>query len=284
MIEWDQVGYLNTPIGDLLINQPIADIGTFLAVATKCRVQRSLRVTSDPIPQGDGQILHRRFSDGIELTIALELWKVVDTDNGEPACGEDLRIMLEHLGLYLQAILNGRGRWFWTPSGYGDDRMLDECRWLIDVSRELDGKRTTVTFTIDSPFPYFIDATEQFGSDTLIADGGTAILTNAGNHETYPVIEAYGTTSAFSVINESLVDQDGNPLAIIYAGTTITTPDYAEIDVFNNSIYLNGNQANLKAGIDAENTDFFYLRPGDNEITVLGADVQFRLNNAWVPV
>ncbi len=286
MIEWDQSGYLNTPIGNLLINQPITDLGSFMAVPSKCKVQRSLRVTSDPIPQGDGEILHRRFSDGIELQIVLELWKVVDPDPslGEPACGEDLRLMLEHLGLYLQAILNGRGRWFWLPSGYGDYRMLDECRWLIDVTRELDSRRTTVTFTIDSPFPCFIDATEQFGSDTTIASGDTVVLTNDGNHETYPVIEVYGTTSAWSVVNASLVDQNGNPLALIYAGTTITTPDFAEVDVFRNTIFLNGNQSDLAAGIDAEESDYFFLRPGDNEITAVGADVAFKFNNAWVPV
>ncbi len=53
--------------------------------------------------------------------------------------------------------------------------------------------------------------------------------------------------------------------------------------MFNNSIYLNGNEANLKAGIDAEETDFFFLRPGENEITAVGADVAFKFNNAWVP-
>ncbi len=285
IIEWDQSGYLNTPIGNLLINQPITDVGSFMAVPSKCKVQRSLRVTSDPVPQGDGEILHRRFSDGIELQIVLELWKVVDPDpgQGEPACGEDLRLMLEHLGLYLQAILNGRGRWFWLPSGYGDYRMLDECRWLIDVTRELDSRRTTVTFTIDSPFPYFIDATEQFGSDTTISDGGSGILTNAGNHEAYPVIEVAGTTSSFTLTNNSVVDQNGDPLEIVYDGATITTPDFAEIDVFRNTIYLNGNESNLKAGIDAQTTDYFILRPGDNDVEISGADAAFKFNNSWVP-
>lgn len=287
MIEWDQSGRLETPIGNLLINQPITDIGTFGAVASKCQVRRSLRVTSDTIPQGDGQILHRRFSDGIELTLALELWKVFDPDPaiGQPACGEDLRLMLEHLGLYLQAILNGRGRWFWQPSGYGDERMLDECRWLIDVTRDLDAnRRTTVNFSIDAPFPCFIDATEISGSDVIVADGATVTITNDGNHDAYPVLEVLGTTSAFTITNHSLVDQNGDPLEIVYAGTTITSPDFAEIDVFRNTIYLNGNESNLKSGIDAEDTDYFFLRPGDNEIEADGADVQFKYNNSWVPV
>jgi hypothetical protein len=280
---------LNTPIGDLLINQEITDIGSYMAVPSKCQVRRSLRVTSDTIPQGDGRILHRRFSDGIELTLVLELWKVVDADPaaGEPACGEDLRVMLEHLGLYLQAILNGRGRWIWQPSGYGDERMLDECRWLVDVSRELDSRRTTVTFGIDSPYPYFIDYTEQSGSDLIVPDGGILILTNAGNHETYPVMEIVGGTSLpdgqFTITNQSLVDQNGNPLQIVYNGVGIDSSDFAEINTFTNTVYLNGNQTNLKAGIVAEATDFFVLRPGDNEIEANGAAVAFKFNHAWVP-
>jgi hypothetical protein len=286
IIEWDQPSYLNTLVGQLLVNQPIAGLGSFMAVPSKCSVRRSLRVTSDSIPQGDGQILHRRFSNGIELTLVLELWKTVDPDPalGEPACGTDLRLMLEHLGLYLQAVLNGAGQWYWQPSGVSGFRMLDAVRWLVDVSRELDSRRTTVTFTIDSPFPCFQDALQQSGSDTLIGDGGSAILTNAGNHEAYPIIEVLSGTAAFTIINNSLVDQNGDPVQIRYDGTGIVAPDFAEIDVFRNTIYLNGNEANLKAGIDAEETDFFVLRPGDNDVEISGADAEFRFFNSYVPV
>ncbi len=283
MIEWDQATRLNTPVGDLAINEYVPGVGYFMADPARCSVRRSLRATKDSVPQGDGAILHRRFADGIELTVTLELWTRIGLD-GEKACGQDLRVMLETLGLYLQSILNGRGRWFWTPSGYGDERMLDESRWLVDVARDLQGGLTSVTFGLDSPFPCFIDSAEQFGSETLVADGGTEIITNAGNHEAYPVIEVYGSTSAFTITNNSLIDQNGNPLQIVYDGTAIGGGDYAEIDVFKNSIYLNGNQANLKSGIDPAATDFFVLRPGDNEIDAAGADVQFRFNNSWVPV
>ncbi len=287
MIEWDRPTRLNTPIGDLLVNQEIAGLGYFMADPSRCTVRRSLRVTSDSVPQGDGRILHRRFSDGVELTLVLELWKTIasspEMGDGEPACGEDLRLMLEHLGLYLQAILNGRGRWFWEPSGYPDERMLDEARWLVDVSRDLQGKKTAVTFGIDSPFPCFIDATEQSGSDVAIGAGDTVILVNEGNHDAYPVLEVPGSTSSFTITNHSLVDQDGDPLKIVYDGVTIVAPDFAEIDVFKNTIYLNGDEANLKAGIDAQETDYFVLRPGENEIES-GVDVQFKFNTSWTPV
>jgi hypothetical protein len=290
VIEFDQPGYLNTPIGDLLINQYVTDVGYFMVDVSKATPQpfRPIRATSDPIPQGDGAILHRRFTNGTELTIPIQMWKTIG-DPGEPACGEDLRVMLEYLALYVQSILNGRGRWFWTPSGYGDDRMLDECRWLVPFSRDLSsGKLTTITFGIDSPFPYFIDSNEQFGSDTTIADGDTGILTNDGNMETYPVIEVLGGLGGvtdFTITNNSLVDQNGDPLQIVYTGNpAIPAGEYAEITVFDNKIYLNGNQQNIKSGIDAELTDFFYLRPGDNEIEPVGADVAFKFNNAWVPV
>lgn len=299
MIEFDGPTRLNAPIGNLLFNQAMilgdGSTGYFMLNAEQSKDRRSLRATSDDVPQGDGRILHRRFSSGTELTLVVQLWERIASSeglgDGDPACGKQLRLMLETLGLYLQAVLNGRGRWFWEPTDYADERMLDDARWLVDVSRDLSGKITTVTFGLDSPWPYFIDATERFGSDTTIPDGDTAVITNDGNHETYPVIEVYGATSAFTIINHSEIDDNGDPLQIVYDAAIPVTPpapiggsDFAEIITFRNSIYLNGNQANLKKGLDVEETDFFTLRPGDNEIEVIGADVAFRFNNAWVPV
>ncbi len=292
MIEWDQPSRLNTPVGDLLFNQPMTlfdgeTVGYFMIDPERMGAAgRGIRATKDPVPQGDGAILHRRFTDGTELALVVEFWKEIAASapvgEGEKACDQDLRLMLETLGYYLQSVLNGRGRWFWEPSGYGDERMLDECRWLVAVARTLQAGLTSATFTIDSQFPCFIDATEISGSDVFIAGGDTVTLFNDGNHDAYPVLEVFGSTSSFTITNNSLVDQDGDPLKIVYDGTTIAGGDFAEIDTFRNTIYLNGNEANLKAGIDAQETDFFVLRPGENVIES-GVDVQFKYNNSWVP-
>lgn len=304
MIEWDQPTKLNAPVGDLLFNQAMTltdgSTGYFMLDPAQCKARRALRVTSDGIPQGDGRILHRRFSDGIELSLVVELWKRVASSpgigDGEPACGADLRVMLETLGLYLQAVLNGRGRWQWTPSSYPDDRMLDEARWLVDVARTLDGKRTTVTFGLDSPFPHFIDATQgssasSAGGPIFVPAGVPTSIFNDGNHPFLPVIQALGGFADFTIENQSLIDQDGNPLTIVYdsarpfpAGESgiVGSSEYAEIDCFQETIYLNGNLQNLKPGIDPEETDYFFLRPGENVI-LSDVDLEVLANNAWTP-
>lgn len=289
MIEWDQPGYLLTPQGQLPINQNTGD-GFFMVDPSAAVVTRALRAQVDRIPQGDGRINHRRFTDGTELTIPLQLWETIG-DDGEPACGEQLRTMLETLGEHLQAILNlgvaDQGRWYWTPSGYGDDRLFLETRWLAPVTRTLsNSKLTTVTFVLDSPYPYMIDSTQD---STSIADGATGSVPNDGNHPSYPVIQVQGPTSAFTITNNSVTDDDGNPLEIVYDSTrpgaaTIAAAHYGEIGIFGQTMYLDGDQANLKAGIDPEVTDFFYLTPGANSITMDGADAVFLSNNAWVPV
>ena len=250
-------------------------------------IARALRATVDRIPQGDGRINHRRFTDGVELTIPIQLWERIGED-GAPACDEQLRTMLQTLAGHLQAILNSDdGRWYWTPSGYGDDRLFLETRWLAPVTRTLsNSKLTTVTFVLDSPYPYMIDSTQ---ATTTITDGSTDPITNGGNHPFYPVIQVQGPTTDFTITNNTVVDDDGNPLEFVYdssrpGASAIGGGDYAEIGIFRQTVYLNGNQANLKAGVDPETTDFFYLAPGVNSITMDGADAIFLTNNAWVPV
>ena len=56
---------------------------------------------------------------------------------------------------------------------------------------------------------------------------------------------------------------------------------YAEIDTFRNTVYLNGNQANLKPGIVMDTSDFFMLAPGANVITVTGGSGVCLLNSAF---
>lgn len=306
MLEWDQPSRLNTPNGDLLVNQAMtlfdgSTTGYFMVNAEQStQAERAIRAVKDGVPQADGDILHRRYTNGTELPFVIQLWERIASspglDDGKPACGETLRLMLETLGYYLQAVLNGRGRWFWQPSGYPDERMLDECRWLVPVKRSLAGKLTTVTFTLDSPFPYIIDATQGSsagsGGPIFVPAGTPTVIRNDGNHPFLPVIQALGPADAFTIENQSVIDGDGEPLRIVYDSDrpfppgesgVLASSDYGEIDTFKETIYLNGNLANLKPGIDWGETDYFFLAPGANTI-VADVDCEFLVNNAWVPM
>lgn len=281
MIEWEAAARIESPFGTLQLNDP--DNGTFYALdPQRCSASRNLRVTSDPVPQGDGEILHARFSEGIEFTITA--WLMIDPHT--PACDAAAtngtaiaREMSEELGKHLGGILNGAGRYFWQPSDYGDERMMDEARWLSPLETTLNGEGIyEVTFGIDSPFPYLLDKTQ-----TTVNIAGSSTLTNSGNVEFWPVIKLNGPASVVSITNDDTgfsIEYKGNDLP---GGQDIGGGDYGEIDTFRNTMYLNGDDDNLKAGIDVLNTDFWPLPPGTTNVTVTGASADFLLNNAWLP-
>lgn len=276
MIEWANAATLRTAQGDLDLNTAVSP-GTprYLIDQSRSRATRGLRVTSDPVPQGDGEIFHRRFTDGTELELAVQLWH-----GDQPACGADARLMYEALSLHLSAMLNEPGRFLWLPTDYGDERMLDQARWLSPLRIEYgENALQTVTFAIDSPFPYMIDSTQL---SQTIEHLDTDIIVNEGNADFYAVIKAHGDAALFSIENLT------TGLQIFYDWTRpgavpIDLGDYAEIDTFRNTVYRNGDEASLKAGIDVELTDFFPLVPGENEIAVDGVDAEFLVNHAWLP-
>jgi hypothetical protein len=285
MFEWTQPARIVSPYGTLLLNQDLGDGRIYLAVQGSCSVQRSLRVTKDQVPQGDGAILHRRFADGTEMRYQMEYWE----DGGSKiACAETAREMAEDLALHLGGILNGDGRLYWQPSDYSDERLLDNARWFVELTHDWSSDRPVAKFGIDGPFPYFIDKTEV---DVPILDAGTGssfvTITNTGNADFYPVIIVDGPTSGFTIENETtglkIVYDSSRPGAI-----AIGSGDIGEFDCFRNTAYLGiggepGNDTNLKPGVDPELTDYFALIPGANDVSVIGADITVKTNNAWIP-
>lgn len=279
MFEPTNPARLVTPIGTLNLNGGNEEPTSIRVNIGKSRPSRDIRAAKDSVPQGDGEILHRRFTDGTEITLAVTVWEYA-----ELACAQVAREQAEILARHLNAILNGSGRYYWTPSAYADERFLDEARWLVPLTTAFDAAgRPEFSFGIDSPFPYFIDSTEQ---QIEIADGTTETITNAGNTEHHPVL-IVGPSSGFTIENQT------SGLKIVYdsslpGGSAIGSGNIAELDVFRNTAYLGiggepGDDTNLKPGVDPTLTDYFTLLPGDNEIAVIGADVTVKTNNAWVP-
>lgn len=282
MIEWDVNSTLQSPLGDLELNQTVSVGGNsciYLVDPGRSKATRNMRATVDNVPQGDGEIFHRRFSSGVEFALVVELWET----NNLPACDELARLMQEELVKHLEAIKNESGRYFWQPTNYNDERMLDEARWLVAVEETLgEGNIWELSFTIDSPFPYVLDATQASPSIS-----GSSSITNSGNVHHYPVIQPQGAFTDFTITNTT------TGLTIVYDGDRpgaqgVGGGDIAEIDTFRNTIYLGiggapGDDDNLSPGIDPLLTDYFTLAPGVNNITCTGATCVFLVNNAWHP-
>lgn len=269
-----------TPWGTLLLNQ-FVNGQAYMVIQEQSSALRTLRVTKDQVPQGDGAILHRRFTDGTEIRFTIEFWE----DNGaKQACEETAREMCEELLRHLNSILNGDGRFYWQPNGYTDLRLLDSLRWFVELTTDWSDAFPQVKFGVDSPFPYFIDSTEN---SIAVADGATVVITNTGNADHYPVIIADGPTADFTLTNNTtgltIAYDSGQPGAIPIGAT-----DIGEFNTFKQTAYLGiggppGDDTNLKPGVLPLLTDYFALIPGANSITADGADFTVLQNNAWVP-
>lgn len=290
--EWDNNHDLITPHGTLELCRPTALAGTstgfalYLIDHDGSGIATGPRVEKDEVPQSDGWIFHRRFETGTLATIVLKLMLT----NELPACDSDLRCMIDNLDLHLRSLLNADGpyRLRWQPSGYFQDddvtpalRMLDQIRLADWQPTTFEEGICTYNFSLDSPFPYAIDFTQQGPPATTVADTTTKTFTMIGNTDFYPVIKVNGPASIVIISN------DTTGLSILYDGSTlpggqdIGPGDYGEIDTFKQTMFLNGDQDDLRPGINYLGSDFFPLVPGPNAITVFGADVDFLINNAW---
>ena len=293
--EWENAWRLVSPAGTLTFNQDETHQYRFLLDPEKCSASLPVRVTDDDVPQGSGKIPHRRWRGGYVFHLAVQLWTY-----GDRACKGDARAMLDLLGLHLNAMENTgllpgapEGRLIWTPSANtaGDDvpasdRMLTRAQLLTAPAPQLQDGTETVEFEVDSSFPYYIEFTQ---TETDISDGSTVAVANVGNADFYPVIQAQGPTTGFTIINLDVLDPAGSPLELTYDSTlpgavAIAGGDYLEIDFFRQTAYLNGSGANRFAGIDMRVSDFFPLAPAelaDNNLQVGGADIVVLSNGAW---
>jgi hypothetical protein len=258
---------LTSPYGSLLLNQQTAE-GIYLLDPGACSFDIEVRSTKDHIPQGDGDILHHRFLTGTEVPLSIQLWETPD----QVACDDLLVTMIDALTLHTRGLLNAvdnDGRLAWTVAG-GNNRILDNLRMLVYPKQTLQDAVTVITCTLDSEFPYAQDEAES--TTNRIEAGGTAVLNNTGTAVYYPVFKV-DSTGVFTITNVTTgVQLVWN--APVYAG-------YAEVNCFRETIYENGDEANLKYGVDELNSDYIYLVPGANTITITGAGTDILWAPAW---
>ena len=275
--------------GTLLdINTPVvftAGTGIFLLRPDGCTLTNQVRQTKDFVPQADGAILHRRFTGGMEMNLAIQLWE----NDTQIACDTLLQEMLDDLMGYLYGLLNAgdnEGRISWVPSGGSSTastgRMLDDIRLLsYPAESQQPASPYEINVTVDCALPYAEDLTQL--SPVIPANP----VVNNGNRPTYPVWQIWGTgsTLAFTLTNTTTGDSfsfdDSLP-----GCANITSADYVEIDTFRNSVTKVAPGpvlSNVAAGVGMTTSDFFLIPPGSNTITCpgVGAASTCLINSAW---
>lgn len=289
-LEWEVPHAIESPEGTLVLNVPDVVTGRcFRVYPDGYRIVPSLRVTQDNISQADGSVLHPRWKTGMVATMRVA-FHIAEGGDGVsdyvPACGADLREMDDELALHLNALrqlTTTTQRLLWTPTGYGQQRMLDQVQLLSWPDPSYDGDEASQTFALETPFPYAEDATETSTALTAIIP---STLTNLGTAAFSPVARVAGPAFGFTLTNADDLDADGNPLQLVYdstrpGGLAIPPGHYAEIDFFRGTVYQDGSGVNLISGIDPTVSDFWRLVPGANIVTITGANATVLWNNAW---
>lgn len=272
--------YSATP---LAINTPVvfpSGTGTFLLRADGCSLNNQVRQTKDFVPQADGAILHCRYTAGMEMTLAIQMWESTD----QIACDTLLQEMLDELMGYLYGLLNAgdnEGRISWAPDGGSSvsstSRMLDDIRLFTYPTDSQQSAAYEVSVTVDCALPYAEDLTQ-------LSPSVPGVVVNNGNRPTYPVWKIYGPFTSFTLTNTSVTPNESFQYdGALPGASSVGGGDYIEINTFNNTVYLNGNSTNMKPGIVMTSSDFFTLPPGSNTITCagVGAASVCLVNAAW---
>ncbi len=239
-----------------------------------CSFDISVRSTTDNVPQADGFILHHRFLTGTSIQLAIQLWE----SENHPACDILLAEMVDEISGAFRSLLNAgdnAGRLTWEIDG-GNNRILDDVRLLVYPSLTMNGPVSVITVTIDSQYPYAQDLTQQL---TTITDGNTAVLNNTGSADYYPVFQVSNLSGSTFTLENVSTGIEFNYNDALPGALPITGVNYAEIDTFRNTIFLNGNSSNLKAGVVELSSDYWSLVVGNNTVGITGADVDI----LWAP-
>lgn len=273
-VEWNIPFTLKTPQGELDLNVALEDsLFCFLMRPQACSMQVDhLRVTTDDVGQGDGGIPHPTWRSFYTVKLGLEYWVGESPEARVPACEHDRRAMHDLLMLHLNSLVrpslsdieSGNTQLFWTPSTSSslDDRLVNRITLVQYGPAQDDGENSVfVEFELRSEFPYAMDKTEL----QTDYDIGSYTIDNIGTADFYPVFRVPGEIEAFTLENETLglqFNYDGQqPGAQVIGGG-----EYLEIDTFRNTAFLNGNGADLLAGVDIPSSDFWWLAPGDNAV------------------
>ncbi len=264
-----------------------------------CLMGAGKRLARDNRPQLPGEIVHRKYRTGLVTQLSLLAVNATSAPGPSgpeaqipaqvpPACDEDLVDLFDTLMAHLHSIENADGRLTWLPSGK-QARMVLAARWLgadaggggvtgVQTTVE-DQIYTTAQIALLSPFPYAMDAAEIvtcMGGATPHCSGSpdTVTVTNQGTSEFWPVFRVYGPTSGFEIQRTSALTglTESLTYTTAYPGApAVPSGRFVEFDFFRETAYIDGNQANAKAGIDVLNSDFWALEVGANEITIFGS-------------
>jgi hypothetical protein len=228
----------------------------------------TIRNPVDNRPHKSGGIMHRFYRTAMIYTIE---GLILATSNANRTTLTDLL-----LGVSDQ-IMQKDGRQFFTPSGMPTRFRTVRLNDPLDISDDSLGiaapRSFTMTLVAENPLAL------KFTQDsTAFTSGASHTIPNDGNTATWPVIQINGPLTAATVTITNTV----SGFAVELDSLTIASGHYAEINMFNETIFLDGNSTNLLSHLNLTASDFFSIAAGGESVTIAGAAGTVLSNSAWV--
>lgn len=237
----------------------------------------SLRMTLEPVPQRDGEIVYSTFKGGRHISMQGYIRFTGDNLTDRRSLEDDLRSVLDG-AVKDDAVLT------FTPSGTSSRQVTVRMEAPLQIQSSGFIKQFMISLVAGDPVIYGGDQ-NSYSTTTLAStatggsftfpfafpvgfgsynDPGLATIINGGNAEVYPVVRIYG-----QITNPEIFNEDKNE-AILLTGT-VSAGDFWELDFKNETIYLNGDRTLPLIGkLDIPNSRFFTLSAGTNAIRFTG--------------
>jgi len=250
-----------------------------------------VRAETDVRPQRHGGILDpgKRGSGLLDCTA-----KIVATE-------DTLEANRTSLVKVLNSILgeDGTGTMRWTNQGSSNPLALTGLYLVDGPVFTIDNTTWDIHFVLQSEKPFAEDAeativdsvalTASGGGFTIpltipvtftSSGGGTLTVSNAGDFKAYPVVRVYGP------ITNPVVTNNTAGKSLVFTGS-IASGDYWEIDLFANTVLINGVSDAPVTTIDVAQSTWFGCALGDTslQLTGTGFDTNTKLRalfkSAW---
>jgi len=237
-----------------------------------------LRFTSLDIPQRDGSVVYDSFEGS--KTLAMEGVLMSATRSGRAALARELRA-------HARALSKSSGTLkFWTSDYLAGQQMTVRLADRLTVQGSRPTKEFLLPLVAEDPRIYSQTQQSQDTEFVLAGGGGGLVFpatlnitfaegssdgagtfTNGGDAPSYPVVQIHGPITSPVLRNVTT----GKTMFINSGGLSIAAGSYAEVDMLNETIRLNGSASQpLVAYVNELTSSFWPLEPGANTIRLSG--------------
>jgi hypothetical protein len=237
-----------------------------------------LRVTTDDRGQRPGVILHPS-QHGARLPVISG--RILPTSLAQGVAWQD------RIRAAADSLLQADGRYCWTPTGQTERFLAVRMNAELGMDHDNPFRNQSDGQALIKQFSFPLIAADPVAktlaeTDASRTGAGSVSISNNGNVDAYPVIQVHGAYTDFVLTN------DTTGRSITWAGTSIGNTHYIEIVMRDETMFKDGDGADQLYGLDVTTSDFFWLQPGVNSITLSGlagndasTAILIKSNDAW---